>query len=66
MTTAKKAHRRAAGQGPGSGPGKAGGTATGPGGSSASRAEGRGNQRDIAGAGSARTGQDRPGHQTDG
>ena len=63
MTTAKKANERAAKQGSGQGgTSNAGGTATGPGSSSAS-AQDKGNQREIAGSGSAKGNAGRPGHK---
>jgi hypothetical protein len=68
MTTAKKADRRAEEKGSGqcSGPGNAGGTATGPGGSSASSADPKQNQRETGGSGSAKADRGRPGQKISG
>jgi hypothetical protein len=63
MTTAKKADKRAEETGSGKGgTSNAAGTATGPGSSAASR-DSHDAQRDIGGAGSAKTGNKRPGHK---
>lgn len=66
MTSARKADERAAEKGAGQGSASnAGGIAAGPGSSSAS-AQGRDNQREIGGSGSARADAGRPGHKSSG